>query len=40
MKPGGWVLLLLSWGAILALTIYCFYRVFHKDSGLDSSTKK
>lgn len=30
MKPAGWVFLILSWGLILGLTIFCFAKVFSK----------
>jgi hypothetical protein len=30
MKISGWVFLLASWGFILGLTAFCFYRVFAK----------
>jgi hypothetical protein len=30
MRPGGWVFLILSWGIILGLTIFCFFKVFSK----------
>lgn len=28
MTPQGWVFLAVSWGAIIALCAFCFYRVF------------
>jgi len=30
MKLGGWILLLLSWGMIVGLAIFCFTKVFAK----------
>ncbi len=30
MRISGWVFLIASWTFILALTIFCFYRVFAK----------
>jgi len=30
MKLSGWVFIILSWGMILVLTVYCFGRVFSK----------
>jgi hypothetical protein len=30
MKTGGWIFMLGSWLAILALAGFCFYQVFHK----------
>ena len=29
MKPDGWVFLALSWGLIIGLCAFCFYRMFH-----------
>ncbi len=28
MRPDGWLFLIGSWGAILALTAFCFARLF------------
>lgn len=28
MRPDGWLFLLVSWGAILALAAFCFSRIF------------
>ena len=28
MTLGGWILLIFSWGAILALAVFCFVKVF------------
>ncbi len=28
MKIGGWVFIVLSWGIILGLTVFCFIKVF------------
>jgi hypothetical protein len=30
MSLGGWFLLAISWGAILSLATFCFWRVFSK----------
>jgi len=30
MRPSGWVFLILSWGAIIALVAFCFYKIFTK----------
>jgi hypothetical protein len=30
MSLSGWVFLVLSWGAILALTVFCLSRTFRK----------
>lgn len=30
MKIAGWVFLILSWGAIVGLAAFCFYKVFTK----------
>lgn len=30
MRPEGWLFMILSWGAILAVTVFCFARVFRK----------
>ncbi len=30
MTPGGWIFLLLSWGFILGLTVFCFWKVLRK----------
>ena len=27
MNLGGWIFLVLGWGIIITLTIYCFYKV-------------
>ncbi len=35
MNLGGWVFIILSWGFIVILTIFCFYKVFSKKGGLD-----
>ena len=35
MSLGGWVFIILSWGFIIILTIFCFYKVFFKKGGLD-----
>jgi len=31
MNLGGWILLILSWGVILGLTVFCFMKVFSKN---------
>ncbi len=30
MTPGGWALLIFSWGLILALAVFCFAKVLGK----------
>ena len=30
MRPSGWIFLILSWGFILGLVIFCFYKIFAK----------
>lgn len=35
MSTSGWVFLVLSWGFIILLAAFCFYKVFSKKSGLD-----
>ena len=30
MRLSGWIFLILSWAFILALTAFCFYKVFTK----------
>lgn len=30
MRLSGWTFLIISWGLITALVIFCFYRVFTK----------
>jgi len=30
MKESGWLFLILSWGVILGLTVFCFAKVFSK----------
>jgi len=30
MKTEGWILLLISWGFILGLAVFCFIKVFSK----------
>ncbi|MCX6825846.1 MAG: hypothetical protein NTV06_01065 [candidate division Zixibacteria bacterium] len=44
MRTGGWLMLLFSWGVILALLIYSFVRILGEkekaaDSGDDMSKK-
>ena len=29
MKAAGWIFLIVSWGAILALCLFCFREIFH-----------
>ena len=31
MTLGGWILLILSWGAIIGLTAFCFERMFRSN---------
>jgi glycerol uptake facilitator-like aquaporin len=37
MTTGGWILLVLSWGLIIALNIFCFAMVFGQK---DEETEK
>ena len=30
MSLGGWIFILFSWGLIIGLSIYCFFKVFAK----------
>jgi len=30
MKISGWIILLLSWGFILGLAVFCFKKIFSK----------
>jgi hypothetical protein len=30
MRISGWLFLIFSWGFIIGLTVFCFYRVFAK----------
>ena len=30
MRLSGWAFLILSWGFIIALTVFCFYKIFAK----------
>jgi len=30
MKPSGWAFLILSWGFISGLVIFCFYKILTK----------
>ena len=30
MRESGWLFLVLSWGFIIALVIFCFYKIFSK----------
>jgi len=32
MTLAGWIFLVVSWGAILGLTAFCFYRTLRKKS--------
>ena len=35
MNVGGWVFIVLSWGFIIGLCAFCFWKIFSKKSGLD-----
>ena len=28
LTAGGWLFLVLAWGVIVGVTVYCFYRLF------------
>jgi flagellar biogenesis protein FliO len=30
MRPSGWAFLFLSWGFIISLVIFCFWKIFAK----------
>jgi len=30
MRPAGWAFLVLSWGFIVTLVAFCFYKIFSK----------
>lgn len=30
MRPDGWLFLIISWGLIVGLTVFCFRQVFKK----------
>lgn len=30
MKTGGWIFMALSWGFIIGLAVFCFYKIFSK----------
>jgi hypothetical protein len=36
MTTGGWVMLILSWGLILGLTVFCFVRVLTSKADSDA----
>lgn len=35
MNVGGWIFLIVSWGFIIILTVFCFYKVLSKKEGID-----
>jgi len=35
MNAWGWLFLIFSWGFIIVLAAFCFYKIFSKKSGLD-----
>jgi hypothetical protein len=39
MKLSGWIFMILSWGMILSLVIFCFTRIFRKGLGGEDSEK-
>jgi len=30
MKLGGWILMIVAWGFILGMVVFCFKRIFRK----------
>ncbi len=38
MELSGWIFVIISWGCILSLTVFCFSRVFKK--GLDGKNSE
>jgi glycerol uptake facilitator-like aquaporin len=30
MEPLGWIFMAVSWGLIILLAVFCFYRIFRK----------
>ena len=39
MKLSGWIFMIISWGMILGLAIFCFTRIFKKGLGGEDSEK-
>jgi hypothetical protein len=39
LKLSGWIFMILSWGMILSLAIFCFTRIFKKGLGGEDSGK-
>jgi choline-glycine betaine transporter len=41
VKLGGWIFMIISWGFIISMAIFCFSRIFKKGlGGEDSKTIK
>jgi len=41
VKLSGWIFMILSWGFIISMAIFCFSRIFRKGlGGEDSKTLK
>lgn len=39
MKLSGWIFMILSWGFIIGMAIFCFSRIFKKGLGGEDSEK-
>ncbi len=39
MQTSGWVFMVISWGIILSLAVFCFRRVFKKGLGGEDTRK-
>ena len=37
MKLSGWIFMIISWGFIVSLAIFCFSRIFQKGLGGEDS---
>jgi len=37
MKLSGWIFMIISWGMILSLAVFCFNRIFKKGLGGENS---
>jgi|Deesub1362A_J573_1020465.scaffolds.fasta_scaffold37407_2 hypothetical protein len=35
MTVGGWIFLVLGWGTVIGLVIFCMKKVFEKGTGFD-----
>lgn len=39
MKTSGWIFMILSWGIILVLVVYCFYKVLINNKKVNEEDK-